>query len=158
MDPEAESGKIAIAEDLVPVTGRQSIHDALREGEMLPLRHVLVLPRPASRVLTGRCRRTSTPSPSLSPASPAFAAGNADTIESLDLTVETTEAGPPGWRPDKEPSDYAQSSSGPLSVEKSDPLGQKATAEPVRKRNQTPGGTPDLRGKAAVFLQHELRT
>ena len=54
--------------------------------------------------------------------------------------------------------DYAQSSSGPLSVEKSDPLGQKATAEPVRKRNQTPGGTPDLRGTAAVFLQHELRT
>ena len=52
--------------------------------------------------------------------------------------------------------DYAQSSSGSLSVEKSDPLGQKATAEPVRKRNQTPGGTPDLRGKAAVFLQHEL--
>ena len=54
--------------------------------------------------------------------------------------------------------DYAQSSSGPLSVEKSDPLGQKATAEPVRIRNQTPGGTPDLRGTAAVFLQHELRT
>ena len=73
---------------------------------MLPLRHVPVLRRPASCVLTGRCRRTSTPSRSLSPASPAspaFAAANADTIESLDLTVETTEAGPPGWRPDKEP-------------------------------------------------------
>ena len=110
MDPEAESGKIAIAEDLVPVTGRQSIHDPFREGEALPLRHVHVLPRPASRVLTGRCRRTSTPSRSLSPASPAFAAGNADTIESLDLTVETTEAGPPGWRPDKEPPDYVRSS------------------------------------------------
>ena len=54
--------------------------------------------------------------------------------------------------------DYAQSSSGPFSVEKSDPLGLKATAEPVRNRNQTPGGTPDLRGTAAVFLQHELRT
>ena len=38
MDPEAESGKIAIAEDLVPVTGRQSAHDALREGEILPPR------------------------------------------------------------------------------------------------------------------------
>ena len=36
--PEAESGQIAIAEDLVLSTGRQSIHDPLRKGEMLPLR------------------------------------------------------------------------------------------------------------------------
>ena len=66
--------------------------------------------------------------------------------------------GASSWPESKYGPDYAQSSSGPLSVEKSDPLGQKATAEPVRKRNQTPGGTPDLRGTAAVFLQHELRT
>ena len=54
--------------------------------------------------------------------------------------------------------DYALSSSGPLSAEKSDQLGQKAAAKLARKRYRTSGWTPELRGKAGVFLQHELRT